>query len=155
MTIEQLNKSHYDELLNLKLKAEDLNETLKITGFKTSKQALELIINSNSDDIYVIKYKDKISGVFGVIPESNNMGLGILLTDDNIIHYKKSLIKNTTITVNYFLEIYEIIYNFCPKRYTKSLLWLERICGAHVEDEEFVINGEIFKRFFISKDTRR
>lgn len=149
--VEEYNNKHMKEVLNIEFKDEDLNEMVKVSGNNNVKDIIGEIIEFYSDYIYVIIYDNKVSGIFGVIPDQDDVGLGILLTDNNIRKYKRQLIVNSTIVVDYFLETYSVIYNYCPASYTKSLNWLVKICGAVIEDKEYIINGEVFKRFLITK----
>lgn len=153
--IEEYNNSMREELTNLSFKAEDVNEMIKVSGIEDIKEIIKYTIETYGDRLFVIKYNDNVSGVFGVVPDpyDNKIGIGIFLTDNNIENYKKELVKNSTIAVEYFLETYDIIYNYCPASYDKSLRWLEKTCGAIVEEKDYYFNGEKFRRFFISKET--
>jgi hypothetical protein len=147
---------YYNEVIELQLKEEDKLEVETLSG-DTMENVLKSTVEDYGEDfIFLIMYGNKVSGIFGVVPDKENdkIGVGIFLTDDKIKYYAKNLIRNSKIAVEYFLERYDVIYNYCPKSYKKSLKWLEKSCNATIEKQEYNINGEIFKRFHIIKKER-
>lgn len=149
--IIKYSKELYDEVINLKLKDEDKDEVIKMSGLSPKKHLIEAL-DLYSDYILLIIYKNKVEGIFGVFPEDleNNIGVGFFLTSNKIDEFSWDIARYTTEAFEHFLEFYDGFYNYVPVTYKTSIRWLKRN-GAIIDKNEYIINNERFVKFTILK----
>ena len=123
---------YYHEVINLKLKKDDLKEVEASTGLPY-RRILQKTVNKYKDSMYLIVYKGTVSGIFGVVP-SNELGKGIgyLLTDNRINKYKWDMAKYSVSVFMHLLKMFPIITNYVSSEHTTSVRWLKKL-GARID----------------------
>lgn len=134
-------KKYYQEVINLKLKEDDLKEVEASTGLPY-RRVLQKTVNTYKDSMYLITYKGTVSGIFGVVPSSElGKGIGYLLTDERINEYKWDMAKYTVSVFMHLLKMYPIITNYVSSEHKTSIRWLTKL-GARLDTKPVLLADE-------------
>jgi len=144
---------YYEQVVNLQLKPADKKEVEDANGLPYQ-LTLREAVDTAGDEMYLIMYNGKVSGFFGVIKSwQEGIGIGYMLTDDNLKHYGRQFTKYTIVFFKHLLEDYSVLTNYISSESVKSIRWLKR-AGVHFDGVEHKLHSKdvIFYRFEIRKE---
>jgi len=124
--IVPFEKKYYHDVINLKLKEDDMKEVEASTGLPY-RRVMQKTVNTHKESMMLILYKGTVSGIFGVVPSGKiGVGIGYLLTDDRLKEYEWDMAKYTIDVFLYLLDYWPIITNYVSAEHTVSIRWLKR-----------------------------
>lgn len=131
-----------------RLRPEDAAEVMASGGYSP----VEAIIDSwaHSRETYTIRFNGQPAGMFGVAihPAGTTLapiGVAWLLTTPVVDKYPVTFFRESKRVVKEFASRYGLLMNFVDARYTRALLWAERL-GFHVHSPiPFGKGGEPFR----------
>lgn len=153
VAVIRYSDKYYYDVINLELKPADKKEIEDANGFPMP-MTLRKTIETQGENVYLIMYNNKVSGIFGVAKGwQEGIGIGYLLTDNNLEHYKWEMARNTLATLLHLLEDYDVITNYVSSEHAVSIRWLKRF-GARFDDKDYRLHNEdvVFYRFEIRKE---
>jgi len=123
-----------EEVINLKLRASDLEELSYTHTYKTPKEVLQESIRT-SPKVYIIYTAKGIIGVFGVSGyETNRRGaIWLLATAELKDEHKFSFIKKSKVYLEMLTESFEMVGNWIPADDLLKIKWLFWL-GFRIDD---------------------
>lgn len=105
-----------------------------------------------SESKFVITHNQCPAVMFGVLSIIGSKdGCVWMLATDRVKNIKQSVYTISVAYINYFLGIYEVLYNFIDERNTRTEKWL-RLCGARFYNSLLLgPEGKVFKYFQFEK----
>lgn len=132
---------YYHQIINLKLKEDDVKEVEASSGLPY-RRILQKTVNKYKDSMYLILYKGRVSGIFGVVPSGNpGIGVGYLLTDDKLNEYKWDMARYSVDVFIHLLKKWWIITNFVSSEHKVSVTWLKKL-GARFDGKVYLLSDE-------------
>ena len=132
-------KKYYNEVLNLKLKEDDKKEVEASSGVP-ARRVLQRITNQYSRSMYLILFEGKVTGIFGVVPSGQpGIGIGYLLTNDEINKYKWDMAKYSIPVFVHLLQQFPVITNYVSSEHKTSIKWLKRF-GARFDGKAYILH---------------
>ena len=137
--VDEYDDKYYHQILKLKLKEEDKLEVQASSGMP-ARRVLQRIANQYSKSMFVILYDGKVSGIFGVVPSGQpGIGIGYLLTNDEIKNYRFAMAKYTVPVFIRLLQQFPVITNYVSSEHKTSIKWLKRF-GAHFDGKAYILH---------------
>lgn len=144
---------YYHDIIELKLKEDDIKEVEASTGLGY-RRIIQKTLNAYKKSMYLIMYEGTVSGIFGVVPSGKGgTGIGYLLTDERIEDYKWDMAKYTVPVFIHLLDNWRVITNYVSGEHKKSVKWLIRM-GARLDKKPVLLADEKtpFYKFEIRKE---
>lgn len=139
----------YEQVLKMKLRNNDILE-LEVMSGRTWQEALKFSVLL-SKCTWVIIYKNKIEGIFGIGEWDDNKGTPWFVATNKFDNFSYAVAKQSKQVLEMMFQIYPYLWNYIYANHFVAKRWLQWL-GFTIEDNIRWIDNHPFQKFYMKKE---